>query len=218
MAVRRGLEHFAVKRARRQRTGNTLMVKASSHVKQPRLSKAFRNLQKALGLDEADWQAFLSHARDGFADYDCATSINADPERQIEEVPDSWLQDPSALGHVTVRVLKEGEASLMAPVARFFLGMLDGEPDLAIGAPGIGLAWLHLARQGLAVPLETSRLVHFALDIPEDFFAAVAEDDLLPLCRLVLEGHLPIEAWDLDALFVAVDRAAPAGARALPIV
>ena len=43
--------------------------------------------------------------------------------------------------------------------------------------------------------------------MPEDFFHAVAEDDLLPLSRLILEGRGTIEAWDLHALLAAVDRA-----------
>ena len=35
----------------------------------------------------------------------------------------------------------------------------------------------------------------------------IAEDDLLPLSRLILEGRGAIEAWDLHALLAAVDRA-----------
>ncbi len=50
-------------------------------------------------------------------------------------------------------------------------------------------------------------LTHLALQMPEDFFHAVAEDDLLPLSRLILEGRGAIEAWDLHALLAAVDRA-----------
>ena len=96
----------------------------------------------------------------------------------------------------------------MAPVARLLPGNAPtANPTWRSAAPQQS-AWPGCTlRDRPAAPLETSRLVHLALDIPEHFFAAVAEDELLPICRLVLEGRLPIEAWDLDALFVAVDRA-----------
>lgn len=42
--------------------------KSAARADQPRPSKALRALREALGLDEEDWQAFLWHARHGFAD------------------------------------------------------------------------------------------------------------------------------------------------------
>jgi hypothetical protein len=81
------------------------------------------------------------------------------------------------------------------------------DPGRFHGPPGIGLAWLHLARQGLDPPVAPARLIHLALHMPEDFLQGVSEDDLLPLGRLILEGRGVIEAWDLHALVAAVERA-----------
>jgi hypothetical protein len=183
------------------------MAKSTSGIRQPQLAPAFRALRKAMGLGEADWQAFLGHARNGFADYEQDRWAKPDFGLQLDQVPDAWVESPEAFGHVTLRVLEEGKASLSAPVARFFLGMLDCDPDLLIGTPGIGLAWLRLAQMGLAPPCEPARLTRLAWDIPEDFFAGTDQDDLLPLCRLTLEANPPVEAWDLHVLFAAIDRA-----------
>jgi len=126
---------------------------------------------------------------------------------QLRDVPDGWFRSPEVLGYVGVRVLTEGEADLIAPVTRHFLRVCVPEPGSSHGPPGIGLAWLHLARQGLDPPVAPARLIHLALHMPKDFFHAVAEDDLLPLGRLILEGRGAIEAWDLHSLLAAVDRA-----------
>jgi hypothetical protein len=172
-----------------------------------RRSKEARRLRESLGLSAADWQSFLWHARNGFADFEKAQ--NADPgwALSLEEVPSEWLQDPHAVGHVVVRVLREGRAALATPVARYFFEVFQPGSEPPLLPPGIGLGWLHLERHGIAPPIEASRLAEMALHDPKFFFFGVAEDDLLQLCRLVLEGRATIEAWDLHALFAAVDRA-----------
>ncbi len=181
--------------------------KSAARADQPRPSKALRALRKALGLDEADWQAYLWHTRQGFADYEQDNWMAPETTLRLRNVPAEWFEDPEALGYVTVRVLKEGEANLATPVARHFLRICDPEPGSFHGPPGIGLAWLHLVRQELDPPVAPARLIHLALHMPKDFFHGVAEDDLLPLSRLILEGRGAIEAWDLNALLAAVDRA-----------
>ena len=181
--------------------------KSAARADQPRPSKALRALREALRLDEGDWQAFLWHARHGFADYEQANWMVPKSTFRLRDVPAEWFEDPEALGYVAVRVLTEGEADLITPVARHFLRVCVPEPGSFHGPPGIGLAWLHLARQGLDPPVAPARLIHLALHMPKDFFHAVAEDDLLPLGRLILEGRGAIEAWDLHALLAAVDRA-----------
>jgi len=181
--------------------------KSPAGADQPRPSKALRALREALGLDEEGWQAYLWHARHGFADYEQADWIDPKATLQLRDVPHGWFSDPEALGYVVVRVLTEGEADLIAPVTRHFLRVCFPEPGSFHGPPGIGLAWLHLARQGLDPPVTPASLVHLALQMPKEFYDAVAEDDLLPLSRLILEGRGAIEAWDLHALLGAVDRA-----------
>ena len=126
---------------------------------------------------------------------------------QLRNVPGEWFEDPEALGYVTVAVLTEGKTSLKTPVARHFLQVGVPEPGSFHGPPGIGLAWLHLARQGLDPPVSPASLIHLALHMPTDFFHAVGEEDLLPLGRLILEGRGAIEAWDVHTLLAAVDRA-----------
>src|SRR5947209_6649784 len=54
---------------------------------QPRPSRALRALREALGLDEADWQAFLWHARVGFADYEQAHRIDPGTTLRLRDVP-----------------------------------------------------------------------------------------------------------------------------------
>jgi hypothetical protein len=180
--------------------------KSAARAELPRPSRALHALRGDLGLDEEDWQAFLWHARHGFADYEQANWMAPSSQLRLRDVPAEWLEDPEALGYVAVRVLTEGRAELIAPVARHFLRICNPEPGSLHGPPGIGLAWLRLAQQGLEPPLEPARLTHLALHIPRDFFRAVTADDLLPLARLILEGRGVIEAWDLHALLVAVDR------------
>jgi hypothetical protein len=87
------------------------------------------------------------------------------------------------------------------------LRICEPEPYSYHGPPGIGLAWLRLVRQELEPPVAPARLAYLALHMPKDFFQGVSEDDLLPLSRLILEGREAIEAWDLHALFGAVNRA-----------
>jgi hypothetical protein len=174
---------------------------------QPRPSQAVRALREALGLKEADWQAYVRHARDGFADYERDNWRHPKSTLRLQDVPAKWFEDPEALGYVTIRVLTEGETNLVAPVACHFLRICDPEPGSFHGPPGIGLAWLHLARQELEPPVAPARLIHLALQMPKDFLQGVSESDLLPLSRLILEGREPIEAWDLYALLGAVDRA-----------
>ncbi len=181
--------------------------KSTARADQPRPSKALRALREALGLDEEDWQAFLGHARHGFADYEQANWIGPKSTLRLRDVPAEWFEDPEALGYVAVRVLTEGEAELLTPVTRHLLRVCVPEPGSFHGPPGIGLAWLHLARRGLDPPVAPDRLIHLALHMPKDFFHAVAEENLLPLGRLILEGRGAIEAWDLHALLAAVDRA-----------
>lgn len=181
--------------------------KSPAGADQPRSSKALRALREALGLDEEGWQAYLWHARHGLADYEQANFRDPKSTLQLRDVPAGWFSDPEALGYVVLRILTEGEANLIAPVTRHFLRVCAPEPGSFHGPPGIGMAWLHLARLGLEPPVTPASLIHLALHMPKDFFHAVAEDDLLPLSRLILEGRGAIEAWDLHALLAAVDRA-----------
>ncbi len=146
-------------------------------------------LREDLGLEEEGWQAYLRHAGHGLADYEQANFRDPKSTLQLRDVPAGWFSDPEALGYVVVRVLTEGEADLIAPVTRHFLRVCTPEPGSFHGPPGIGLAWLHLTRQGLDPPVTPASLIHLALQMPEDFFHAVAEDDLLPLIRLILEGR-----------------------------
>jgi hypothetical protein len=183
------------------------MADPASHAKQQRPSQAVHDLKKALGVVASDWQDYLSHALRGFADFERERWINPKPALRLEDVPPEWFRDSRALGFVTIRVLNEGAESLAVPVARHFLTICDPGADHVIGPPGIGLAWLTLARRGLDPPIEPTRLAHLAMDIPEDFFQATPEADLPDLCRLILDSRPLIEAWDLHALFMAVDRA-----------
>lgn len=181
--------------------------KSSARGRQPRQPQALRQLQKALGLEEESWQAFLRHARNGFADYEQANWTGPASPLDLEDVPASWFQEPQAIGHVMLRVLTEGEPQLATPVAQFFLSICDPGPERLCFAPGVGLAWLHLARNGLTCPIAPARLAHLALDTPEDFFRGVSEEDLLDLGRLILEVRGTLEAWDLHVLLAAADRA-----------
>jgi hypothetical protein len=174
---------------------------------EPRPSKALSELKEALGLDKDDWKLFLGHARNGFSDYEQATFIDPHYELRLRDVPAKWIQDPDAIGYVFLRIQNRGKASLVIPVARHLLKICDPEPARHPVPPGTGLAWLHLARAGLAPPIEPARLTHFALDEHEDFYHGLAEDDVLPLARLILESRGTIEAWDLHAVIAAVAHA-----------
>ena len=52
--------------------------KPKARADQPRDSRAVRELKEDLGLDETDWQEFLRHALDGFADYEKASFFESD--------------------------------------------------------------------------------------------------------------------------------------------
>jgi hypothetical protein len=188
-------------------TRNMARKKPSSRADQPRPSKALRVLRDALGLGEEDWQAYLRHALHGFAEYEQAMWIDPELRLRLRDVPAGWFEDPEALGYVAVRVLTQGKASLKTAVARHLLQFCAPEPGSFHGPRGLGLAWLHLARQGVDPPVPPASLTHVALQMPSEFFHAVAEDDLLSLGRLILEGRGVIEAWDVHALLAAVDRA-----------
>lgn len=181
--------------------------KSSLPARRPRQPKALHQLREALGLEGGDWQAFLRHARDGFADYERATWTGPASRLELEDVPETWFQKPEALGFVTLRVLAEGTAELATPVAQFFLRICDPGPERLCFAPGVGRAWLHLSRKGVACPLEPALLAYRAMETPEEFFQGVTEEDLLDLTRLILEVRGTPEAWDLHVLLAAVDRA-----------
>jgi hypothetical protein len=79
--------------------------------------------------------------------------------------------------------------------------------DHVLVPPGTGFAWLHLSRHGVTPPVEPAFLIRQALVDPEDFFQGISEDDVLPLCRLILECGETTHAWDVHAVIAAVDRA-----------
>jgi hypothetical protein len=97
----------------------------AANADRPRPSKELRALRKGLDLDEADWHAFLWHARNGFADLEKAEGMAYEQALRLDEAPAEWFRDQVAIGYVTVRVLREGKASLAAPVARYFLRLCD---------------------------------------------------------------------------------------------
>ena len=191
------LEHPAMKvAANDERRRGMARKRSTARADQPRPSQAVRLLRDALGLDEVDWQVFLWHARDGFADFEQAHSTVPVTTLRLRDIPDDWFADLEALGYIVMRVLHEGEAALATPVARYFLRVCDPEPGSFHCPPGVGLAWLHLAREGVAPPVEPGRLAHLALHMPSEVFHGVTEDDLLPLSRLILEGRGTVEARD----------------------
>jgi hypothetical protein len=183
------------------------LVKTPPAKDQLRPSKAARRLREALGLSEQDWNSFLWHARKGFADFEKANFPDPGPALSLEEIPPQWLEEPEALGYVSVRVIRDGKANLATSIARHFLQIYRPNPDWVLVPVGIGLSWLQLTRAGLLVPIESSRLTLMSLHDPVSFFHGVPDEDLLPLSRLVLEGRGAAEAWDLHALLASVDRA-----------
>jgi hypothetical protein len=174
---------------------------------QPRRSVALDKLREALGLDDEDWQSYLWHARRGFSDFERANVGDSGSVLRLRDVPASWFENRDAMGYVALRVFQEGADALGIPVAQHLLKICDPGPVYHSTIPGIGPAWLLLARAGLAPPIETARLIHLALDVPTDFFHGVAEDDLPALCRLIMEGRGSIEAWDLHAVMAAAQEA-----------
>ena len=181
--------------------------KSSSRSNQPRESKALHRLQDAMKLDPADWQAFLTHLRDGFADYERANWHDYDKPLELADAPKEWFQDPNPLGYVTLRVLRKAQASLALPVARFFLSICDPGPRAVILPPGIGAAWLHAVKAKVPVPIDAVRMTFLVSQAPKDFFLGVSEDDLPLLSQMFLESRGTPEAWDLHVLLAAVARA-----------
>jgi hypothetical protein len=178
--------------------------KPKTRADQPRNSRAVRELKEDLGLDEADWQEFLRHAIDGFADYEKASFFESDEPLRLRDAPDEWFDDPTPLGYVTLRVLREGNPDLAIRVAWFFLQSWDVQPNDFSGPPGIGPSWLYLSREGVEAPVDPAGLARLALQIPEDFFKGITEGDLIPLCRIIVESKKPLDVWDLHALLAAV--------------
>jgi hypothetical protein len=173
----------------------------------PRPSEALSVLREKLALNDEEWRVFLRYAREGFADCEKACHIESDIALRVEDVPDHWWEKPQPLSFVFLRIIRRGKAKLAAKFAWYFLQMYDAEVDRIRVPPGTGLAWLHLSRQGLAPPVEPADLTRQALVDPKDFFHGISEDDVLPLCRLILEGGGTIQAWDVHAVVAAVDMA-----------
>src|SRR5262249_4495683 len=148
---------------------------SAARADQPRPSKALTKLRDALGLDEHVWPTYLRHALHGFAEYEQAMWIDPEVKLHLRDVPAEWFEDPDALGYVAVRVLIKGEARLKTAVARHLLQVCAPEPGSFHGPLGIGLAWLHLARQGVDLPVPPASLTYLSLQMPADFFRAVAE-------------------------------------------
>ena len=178
-------------------------------IDQPRPSYALAALQRSLNLKPEGWRSFLSHARNGFADFERATFFDAGTQLALRQVPASWYENSDAIGHIFLRVIQDGDASLSVSVARHLLQVCELGPEGSYSPlpPGIGMAWLHLARAGLKPPIAPFVLAHRALDQPADFFSGTPEDSLVPLCRLILESQGPVEAWDLHAIVIAVHNA-----------
>ncbi len=175
--------------------------------RQPRVSKALRRLRDELGLDQADWLAFLKLARKGFSDWERAQGLQYDEPLDLEEVPKEWVQDHHAIGFLTLRVLLGESTAVTAAVVEFFLRVCDPEPDALDSPPGLGAAWLYAVKMGLPVPVDAGRLAFLAMQSSRRFFQGVDEPDLPALSRLILEAEGPPEAWDLHVLLVAVARA-----------
>src|ERR1700678_4184604 len=156
--------------------------KSRASVDQPRPSAHLTVLRDNLELGDKEWQGFLRHARDGFVDYEKATSIDPDLGLRLRDVPKEWWGSPEHIGYVFLRVARRAKATLAVPVAWYFLQMYDPEVDFDLIPPGTGLAWLLLSRRGLAPPDEPADLTRQALVDPENFFHGIIEDDLLPVC------------------------------------
>jgi hypothetical protein len=179
----------------------------SSRSREARPPKALQRLRHALGLGPPDWEIFSRHLRNGFADYEHAQRFENDEPLDLRDAPAEWFQDPEPLAYVTLRVLREGEAALAVPVARFFLGICDPGPEALVSPPGIGAAWLQVTKAGVPVPIAAARLTFLAAQSPKQFFQGVEENDLPALSRLILEAQGPPEAWNLHVLLAAVERA-----------
>ena len=173
---------------------------------QPRDSRALRELKEDLGVDGGDWQEFLRLALHGFADYEEDNFYESDVPLRLRNAPAEWFESPDPLGFVTLRVLKEGNPELAARVAWYFLQIGEPEPNESYGPPGMGASWLYLSRQGVDAPVDPAGLARLAVQTPESFFEGIADEDLLPLTRLILANQKPLEVWDLHAVLAAVAR------------
>ena len=97
--------------------------KSSSPGRRQPPPRALRQFQAALGLEGEAWRTFLVHAQKGFTDYERATWTGPSSPLRIEEVPETWFQEPEAVGYVTLRVLAEGKAELATRNIRHFLDL-----------------------------------------------------------------------------------------------
>jgi hypothetical protein len=133
---------------------------------------------------------------------------------QVRDVLAESFEADEPFGYLAVYIFAERE-DLSSLLARCFLQLCVPDPGSSRVPPGIGLAWLQLARQGLDPTIAPGRVIYSAPHMPDGFCLVGVEDDLLPLGRLILEGRGAIEAWDLHDLLAAVDRT-NLRARALP--
>jgi hypothetical protein len=178
--------------------------KATKRVDRPRDSRPVRELKEDLGLDEPAWQEFLRHALDGFTDFENAHDPGHDSRLRLSEVPTEWFEQLDPLGHVTLRVLREARQEIAVRVAYCFVQVGLPEPDDLYVPPGLGASWLYLARHEVECPVEPRDLARLALQLPQEFFSGVQDDDVIPLCRLVLQALEPIDVPDLHALLIAI--------------
>ncbi len=181
--------------------------KTTKNIDQLRSNQPLMKLRSALGLNDEDWRTFSRHALDGFSDFEEDSFTTGPSLLRLKDVPAEWFEDLDAIGHIFLRVFKEGNASLAVRVARHFIQSLDPAPGYHPVPPGTGLAWLSLARSGVVPPIELAALIYSALDGPQEFFHGASEDDLPAICRLILEGRGPVQAWDLHAVLAAVGAA-----------
>jgi hypothetical protein len=179
--------------------------RSSKRLDKPRDSRPLRELKEDLGFDEPEWEEFLRHALDGFTDYENAYDPEPDEPLRLSEVPEEWFEGLDPLACVTLRVLKDARPEIAEAVAYYFVQVGLPEPGELSAPPGLGACWLFLARQGIESPVETRRLAHVALHVPQDFFRGLDDTDVVPQCRLILDALQPIDAWDLHALLAAVD-------------
>jgi hypothetical protein len=160
-----------------------------------------------MGLESSLWRSLAWHVRNGFADFERANWPEYDRALGLERAPAEWFEDPEALGHVTVRVIRDGRIELATPAALFFLRFCDPLPQRLLTPPGIGLACVYLIRTQGECPLDPVQLARLALDSPQAFFYGVLEEELPDLCCTILSSEEKLEEWHLHALVLAIDRA-----------
>ena len=86
---------------------------------QPRPSEPLTRMRENLDLEDKEWNVFLRLARAGFVDYEKANSIDPDLGLRLQDVPDSWWEEPEPLGYVFRRVAQRADAELGAGRQRF---------------------------------------------------------------------------------------------------